>query len=29
MHGYTQDKGAYLKRQQRVEGRIRGIAKMI
>jgi DNA-binding FrmR family transcriptional regulator len=29
MHGYTQDKDAYLKRLRRIEGQIRGIAKMI
>jgi DNA-binding FrmR family transcriptional regulator len=29
MHGYTQDKDAYLKRLRRVEGQVRGIAKMI
>jgi CsoR family transcriptional regulator, copper-sensing transcriptional repressor len=29
MNGYTQDKDAYLKRMRRVEGQVRGIAKMI
>jgi DNA-binding FrmR family transcriptional regulator len=29
MHGYTQDKDAYLKRLRRIEGQVRGIAKMI
>jgi DNA-binding FrmR family transcriptional regulator len=29
MNGYTQDKDAYLKRMRRIEGQIRGIAKMI
>jgi DNA-binding FrmR family transcriptional regulator len=29
MHGYTQDKDAYLKRLRRIEGQIRGIAKMV
>jgi CsoR family transcriptional regulator, copper-sensing transcriptional repressor len=29
MHGYTQDKDTYLKRLRRVEGQVRGIAKMI
>ncbi|GAA1294596.1 metal-sensitive transcriptional regulator [Pseudonocardia aurantiaca] len=29
MHGYTEDKDAYLKRLRRVEGQVRGIAKMI
>ena len=29
MHGYTQDKDAYLKRMRRIEGQVRGIAKMI
>jgi DNA-binding FrmR family transcriptional regulator len=29
MHGYTQDKDAYLKRLRRVEGQVRGIAKMV
>ena len=29
MHGYTHDKDAYLKRLRRVEGQVRGIAKMI
>jgi DNA-binding FrmR family transcriptional regulator len=29
MHGYTQDKDSYLKRLRRVEGQVRGIAKMI
>jgi CsoR family transcriptional regulator, copper-sensing transcriptional repressor len=26
MHGYTQDKDAYLKRMRRIEGQVRGIA---
>ena len=29
MNGYTQDKDAYLKRLRRIEGQVRGIAKMI
>lgn len=29
MHGYTQDKDALLKRMRRIEGQIRGIARMI
>ncbi|HEX8759508.1 MAG TPA: metal-sensitive transcriptional regulator [Pseudonocardiaceae bacterium] len=29
MNGYAQDKDAYLKRMRRIEGQIRGIAKMI
>lgn len=29
MQGYTQDKDAYLKRMRRIEGQVRGIAKMI
>lgn len=29
MHGYAQDKDAYLKRMRRIEGQVRGIAKMI
>ncbi len=29
MNGYTADKEAYLKRMRRVEGQVRGIAKMI
>ncbi len=29
MNGYTKDKGAYLKRMRRIEGQVRGIAKMI
>ncbi|WP_293695677.1 metal-sensitive transcriptional regulator [uncultured Agrococcus sp.] len=29
MHGYTQDKEALLKRMRRVEGQVRGIARMI
>ncbi|GAA2535146.1 metal-sensitive transcriptional regulator [Pseudonocardia hydrocarbonoxydans] len=29
MNGYTQDKDAYLKRMKRIEGQVRGIAKMI
>jgi CsoR family transcriptional regulator, copper-sensing transcriptional repressor len=29
MYGYAKDKDAYLKRMRRVEGQVRGIAKMI
>jgi DNA-binding FrmR family transcriptional regulator len=29
MNGYTQDQDAYLKRMRRIEGQVRGIAKMI
>lgn len=29
MNGYAQDKDAYLKRLRRIEGQVRGIAKMI
>ncbi|WP_243789612.1 metal-sensitive transcriptional regulator [Saccharopolyspora gloriosae] len=29
MHGYTQDKDEYAKRLRRVEGQVRGLAKMI
>jgi DNA-binding FrmR family transcriptional regulator len=29
MNGYTSDKDAYLKRMRRIEGQVRGIAKMI
>jgi DNA-binding FrmR family transcriptional regulator len=29
MHGYTANKDAYLKRLSRVEGQIRGIARMV
>ncbi len=29
MHGYTQNKDAYLRRLRRVEGQVRGIAKMV
>ncbi|MFC4949295.1 metal-sensitive transcriptional regulator [Pseudonocardia sp. GCM10023141] len=29
MNGYTQDRVAYLKRLRRIEGQIRGIAKMV
>ena len=29
MNGYTQDKDAYLKRMRRIEGQVRGIAKMV
>ena len=29
MHGYTANKDAYLKRMRRIEGQIRGIARMI
>ncbi|BDZ43436.1 hypothetical protein GCM10025865_27350 [Paraoerskovia sediminicola] len=28
-HGYTADKDAYLKRMRRIEGQVRGIARMI
>ncbi|WP_402469866.1 metal-sensitive transcriptional regulator [Isoptericola aurantiacus] len=28
-HGYTSDKAAYLKRMRRIEGQVRGIARMI
>ncbi|MGQ0482755.1 MAG: metal-sensitive transcriptional regulator [Pseudonocardia sp.] len=28
-HGYSADKDAYLKRMRRIEGQVRGIAKMI
>ncbi|GAB4086926.1 metal-sensitive transcriptional regulator [Myceligenerans cantabricum] len=28
-HGYASDKDAYLKRMRRIEGQVRGIAKMI
>ncbi|GIJ00007.1 DNA-binding FrmR family transcriptional regulator [Sediminihabitans luteus] len=28
-HGYTPDKDAYLKRMRRIEGQVRGIARMI
>ncbi|MEU4360784.1 metal-sensitive transcriptional regulator [Promicromonospora sp. NPDC023987] len=28
-HGYTSDKPAYLKRMRRIEGQVRGIARMI
>ena len=28
-HGYVQDKDAYLKRLRRIEGQIRGIARMV
>lgn len=29
MHGYSENKDAYLKRLKRVEGQVRGIAKMV
>jgi DNA-binding FrmR family transcriptional regulator len=29
VHGYSADKDAYLKRLRRIEGQVRGIAKMI
>ena len=29
MNGYAQDKDAYLKRMRRIEGQVRGIARMI
>ncbi|MFC4950986.1 metal-sensitive transcriptional regulator [Pseudonocardia sp. GCM10023141] len=29
MNGYAQDKDTYLKRMRRIEGQVRGIAKMI
>lgn len=29
MNGYTEDKDTYLKRMRRIEGQVRGIAKMI
>jgi CsoR family transcriptional regulator, copper-sensing transcriptional repressor len=29
MHGYTQDKDAYLKRLRRIEGQVRGLSRMI
>jgi len=29
MHGYTANKDDYLKRLRRIEGQVRGIAKMI
>lgn len=29
MHGYTQDKDQYAKRLRRIEGQVRGLAKMI
>jgi DNA-binding FrmR family transcriptional regulator len=29
MHGYTSDKDAYLKRLSRIEGQVRGIARMV
>jgi CsoR family transcriptional regulator, copper-sensing transcriptional repressor len=29
MHGYTKNKDAYLKRLRRIEGQVRGIAKMV
>ncbi len=29
VHGYTEDKDAYLKRLRRIEGQVRGLARMI
>lgn len=29
MHGYTMDKGDYLKRLKRIEGQVRGLQRMI
>ena len=29
MHGYTEDKDDYLKRLRRIEGQVRGIARMV
>ncbi|MFO7192972.1 MULTISPECIES: metal-sensitive transcriptional regulator [Thermocrispum] len=29
MHGYTEDKDRYLKRLRRIEGQVRGIARMV
>ena len=29
MHGYTENKADYLKRLRRIEGQVRGIAKMV
>ncbi|MDA3629605.1 metal-sensitive transcriptional regulator [Saccharopolyspora oryzae] len=29
MHGYTEDKDSYLKRLARIEGQVRGLARMI
>jgi DNA-binding FrmR family transcriptional regulator len=29
VHGYTENKDAYLRRMRRIEGQVRGIAKMI
>jgi CsoR family transcriptional regulator, copper-sensing transcriptional repressor len=29
MHGYTKDKDEYLKRLRRIEGQVRGIARMV
>jgi DNA-binding FrmR family transcriptional regulator len=29
MNGYTQDQDSYLKRMRRIEGQVRGVAKMI
>ncbi len=29
MRGYTQDKGAYLKRLRRIEGQVRGLQRMV
>jgi DNA-binding FrmR family transcriptional regulator len=29
MHGYTEDKDAYVKRLRRIEGQVRGLSRMI
>lgn len=29
MHGYTEDKDRYLKRLRRIEGQVRGLARMV
>ncbi|GAA2661241.1 MULTISPECIES: metal-sensitive transcriptional regulator [Actinosynnema] len=29
MHGYTEDKDAYLKRLRRIEGQVRGLQRMV
>lgn len=29
VHGYTEDKDAYLKRLNRIEGQVRGLARMV
>nr|WP_083850883.1 metal-sensitive transcriptional regulator [Arthrobacter sp. TB 23] len=29
VHGYSTDKGAYLRRLKRIEGQVRGIARMV